>query len=206
MATAERYRKLMDVSEGADDTGLLRMLLVLAWHTGRRISAITHLRASDVLLTQERVTEALDAEGMDAAWAEEWSNAIRWRSEWDKSGFGTISPISPIVVREVEAYLRRNARVGDAWLFTMETNQTRPPSDRHAGYYLRRAEKLAGLPRIERGGWHVFRRAWATARKGLPTRDVMLAGGWRNPQALRNAYQAADAKTTREVVEFGETG
>ena len=72
--------------------------------------------------------------------------------------------------------------------------------------YLRRAERLAGLPRIEAGGWHAFRRAWATVRKSLPLKDVMAAGGWRTPEALRTAYQAADPKTTRKVVEFGETG
>ena len=40
----------------------------------------------------------------------------------------------------------------------------------------------------------------------MPLQDVMAAGGWRAPEALRTAYQAADPKTTREVVEFGETG
>lgn len=104
----------------------------------------------------------------------------------------------------VEAYLKRNARVGDAWLFTMETDAERPPSKLLAGYYLRRAEKLAGLQKIERGGWHAFRRAWATARKALPVQDVMAAGGWRDAKALQRAYQGADPVTTRRVIELGE--
>ena len=206
VASRERFDRLLGVSGRVDDRGQFRAMLVLSWHTGRRISAICHLRASDVLLGQDRVRAGLAASGQDESAADEWPHAIRWRAEHDKSGYETITPVGPFVVRELEAYLRRNPRVGDAWLFTMETDTTRPTSKLLASYYLTRAEKLAGLPKIERGGWHAFRRAWATARKGVPLKDVMAAGGWRAPEALRTAYQAADPKTTREVVEFGETG
>ena len=50
-------------------------------------------------------------------------------------------------------------------------------------------------------GWHSFRRAWATARKHMPLQDVMAAGGWRDPAALQEAYQHADAETIRAVLE-----
>ncbi len=70
-----------------------------------------------------------------------------------------------------------------------------------AGYYLKRAEKLAGLPALRRGGWHAFRRGWAQRRKHLPVQDVMAAGGWRDVKALQSAYQAADPDTIRKVVE-----
>ena len=71
-----------------------------------------------------------------------------------------------------------------------------------AGYYLLRAEKLAGLPHQKRGGWHGFRRAWATRRKVLPVQDVMRAGGWRDVKALQTAYQSADPETVRRVLDM----
>ncbi len=199
-----RFDKLLRVSDQVDERGQFRAMLVLAWHTGRRVNAICHLRASDVLLGRDRVSTALAASGENESWASEWPNAIRWRAEHDKSGFENISPIGPTVVRELEAYLRRSPRLGDAWLFAMATDPERPQTNLGASCHLRHAEKLAGLSQIERGGWHAFRRAWATARKALPVQDVMAAGGWRDVQALQKAYQGADPVTTRQVVEFGE--
>ena len=206
VASRERSEKLLGVSDQVDIRGQFRTLLVLAWHTGRRIGAIVHLRASDILLTPDRVRVALAASGQDESVSDEWPHAIRWRAEHDKSGFETIIPVGQTVVRKLEAYLRRNPRIGDAWLFTPAMDFTRAATATIAAHYLTRAETLAKLPKIERGAWHAFRRAWATARKGMPLQDVMAAGGWRAPEALRTAYQAADLKTTREVVEFGETG
>ena len=74
---------------------------------------------------------------------------------------------------------------------------------RLAGWRLVKAEKLAGLPHAKRGGWHAFRRGWATRRKHLPVQDVMAAGGWRDISALQKAYQAADPETVRKVMELG---
>ena len=91
-------------------------------------------------------------------------------------------PVHPQMSIEVE-----DPRVGDAVVFTVETDATRPATRHTARKYLDKAQMLAGLPRIERGGWHAFRRAWATARKSLPLKDVMAAGGWRAAGALRTA-------------------
>lgn len=38
-------------------------------------------------------------------------------------------------------------------------------------------EQRAGLPKLEGGVWHPYRRAWATARKGLSETDVAAQGG-----------------------------
>lgn len=71
-----------------------------------------------------------------------------------------------------------------------------------AHYYLRRGEGLAKVPSQRQGGWHAFRRAWATRRKHLPVQDVMAAGGWRDVKALQRAYQASDPETVRKVMEL----
>ncbi len=150
-ASPGRFRKLLEISDLADDQGQSRAMLVLAWHTGRRVGAICHLRASDVLLGPNRVRAGLAGMGKDESWAEEWSNAIRWRGEFDKLGYEDISPIGPTVIRELESYLSRSRRLGEAWLFTMDKDSTRAQTNVGAGNQLRRAEKLAGLPKIDRG-------------------------------------------------------
>jgi integrase len=70
-----------------------------------------------------------------------------------------------------------------------------------AGYWLSKAEKLAKLEHMERGGYHAFRRAWASERRHLPAQDVAAAAGWRSLQVMRTAYMHADAQTVYSVVE-----
>ena len=201
LATEARYRGLLTVADGADPEGRLRPLLVLAWETGRRINAILHLRACDVLLAVDQVKRALSEEGQDETVAEHWPQAIRWRAEWDKCGYLDFSPISSAARAALEAYLRRRAVVGEGSVFPANREASTPLSKCMAGHYLRKAEKAAGLPHQRQGGWHAFRRAWATRRKHLPVQDVMAAGGWRDVKALQSAYQAADPETVRRVVE-----
>lgn len=59
---------------------------------------------------------------------------------------------------------------------------------------------------MERGGYHQFRRLWASERRHLPAQDVAAAGGWRSLQVMRSAYQHADAKTVFGVVDFEAGG
>lgn len=202
-ATRERYAALRAVADRVDDTGAFAMMLDLAWATGRRINAILHLRASDVLTTPEAMRPVLAACGYDEADADEWPAALHWRPEYDKKGYRDVSPIGEALRDALLAYMRRRGFIGDAWLFPANRDPSRSMGKLMAGYYLRRAEKLAGLPHVERGGWHMFRRGWATARKDLPTADVMRAGGWRDFRALQEAYSQPDAKTTLRVVEHG---
>ena len=91
--------------------------------------------------------------------------------------------------------------VGEGFLFPGNRDPSQALHKLMAGYYLTRAEDLAGLPHQKRGGWHAFRRGWATRRKHLPVQDVMAQGGWRDVKALQTAYQGADAKTRLMVAE-----
>jgi integrase len=202
-ASRERYEKLVAVANDVDPDGRLRVLLELAWHTGRRINAILHLRASDVLTDAEAMRPVLAACGHDEDDAEAWPGALHWRPEWDKKGFRDVSPIGEAMRASLTAYVARRGVIGEGWLFTMPTDATRPMNKLMALYYLRRAEKAADLPAVKRLGWHGFRRAWATNRKGLPLADVMRAGGWRDVKALQEAYSQADARTTLHVMEAG---
>lgn len=197
----ERYEALLAVADDVDPEGRLGVLLRLAWHTGRRINAILHLRASDVLTTPDAMRPVLAACGYDEADADAWPAAIHWRPEFDKVNYRDVSPIGEAMRDLLTAYMKRRGAIGDGWLFTMPTDPSRPMNKLLAGYYLRKAEKRAGLPHIDRLGWHGFRRTWATQRKNLPMADVMRAGGWRDLKALQEAYSQADAETTLRVVE-----
>ncbi len=76
------------------------------------------------------------------------------------------------------------------------------PTSRHvADDWLKRAERLAKLDHIPGGGWHAFRRSWATARKHLSAVDVAAAGGWAGPHTLQTVYQQADVASMVHVVE-----
>ena len=204
LATEERYRRLLAVSDEADPMGRLRCLLVLAWETGRRISSLIHLRASDLLFTRDQVRRALAEEGQDEAWADHWPQAIRWRAKSDKQGYLSFSPVTNATRDALEVYLKRRAVVGEAWLFPQdERHPGEPMTRRLANVRLSKAERLANLLHQKHGGWHTFKRAWATQRKHLPVQDVMAAGGWRDINALQRAYQAADPETVRRVMELG---
>jgi hypothetical protein len=59
---------------------------------------------------------------------------------------------------------------------------------------------------MERGGYHAFRRAWASERRHLPAIDVMDAGGWRSLEVMRESYMHADAETVLSLVESRPAG
>lgn len=201
VATRKRFEALVAVADDLDDTGGFRTMLQLAWYTGRRFGSIAALRASDVLLSTEQVARALAEAGREEYLADEWPAAIRWTAEADKEDALWIVPIPGVLVGLLGAYVRDRALVGDVLLFPAREDPTTPVSKTTAYYWMRTAEKRAGLPHQRQGGWHAFRRAWATARKHLPVQDVMQAGGWLDAAALQTAYQHADAETIRAVME-----
>lgn len=202
IATEGRFRKLLDQTDTIDRLGRFRCILVLARHTGRRISAICHLRAADVLRTREQVERALAAAGLDLRHAEHWPHgAIRWPEATDKLGFESVTPLGADARAALDSYLREHPRLGDAPLFPATTKRGQTVHKVLAGYWLRRAETLANLPHAERGGWHVWRRLWASERRHLPAQDVAAAGGWRSLEVMRTAYQHADAATVYQAVE-----
>jgi integrase len=202
IATEARYRALLAVADTVEPSGRFRCVLTLARMTGRRIAAICQLRRSDVLLSVSEMRRALAAGGMDLAHADHWpSGAIVWPASTDKLGFESITPISAEARAALEAYLRSRPSLGDAPLFPGLEDVTKPIKKEIAGYWLSKAEIAAELDHMERGGYHQFRRLWASERRHLPAQDVAAAGGWRSLHVMRTAYQQADAQTVHSVVE-----
>lgn len=199
--TRDRFDKLLEVAPKVDPSGQFRLMLFFAWHTGRRINAICHLKASDVLFGADQVRRGLARIGWDEAYADEWENAVIFRGAFDKKGYDWAAFMPAPLMAEIRAYLSRAGVVGDAWLFPSLRTTGKPTLKTAADWWLNRAERVAGLAHQARGGWHAMRRAWATQRKGHALPDVMLAGGWKDPKALQKVYQAADPKSVRAVME-----
>lgn len=162
----------------------LTLLIVLARHTGRRISAILGLQWDDI---------DLDA------------GQIRWRAELDKTRKTWVIPAPKVVLRELCRFRATHPGIGSALLFPHPKRKRRPgkPVTRDlASYWLRAAYDRAKVARPDGSLWHVFRRMWATDRKHLPPKDVAAAGGWRDISTLVNCYQQPDEATIKAVVEF----
>ena len=70
-----------------------------------------------------------------------------------------------------------------------------------AAKWLRRAEKLAGLPKLGGGQFHPYRRLWATERKHIPIQDVAEAGGWKSIDTVQQLYQQSDAAGIRRAID-----
>jgi integrase len=202
VATAERYRLTMAEAHTVDPSGRLAGTLALARYTGRRINAICQLRTPDLLLSREAVERSLAATGQDPALVRFMPNgAILWRATLDKQGYENLTPLSREARAALDAYLRAHPRVGNLPVFPARSDNAQPWNKLMASYYLRRAETAAGLPRLERGGFHTYRRLWASERKHLPDVDVAKAGGWRDLDTMKRSYQQADPATVLRVIE-----
>ncbi|UCG85253.1 MAG: site-specific integrase, partial [Gemmatimonadota bacterium] len=160
----------------------LRLLLWLASDTGRRIGSILALRWSD--------------------WnPDEGSNGVlRWRADSDKVGREWWAPVTPDVRRELEAFRRLHPGVGEKLLFASAIDPQRPLHRATVTGWLKKAERLAGLPKLVRGSFHPYRRLWASERKHLPLKDVAAAGGWTDTSTLLRCYQTPDVETMERVV------
>lgn len=193
VATLDRYETVLAAAEQvemrvtwgetrASRRSYLKELLVLAHHTGRRISAILALQYEDLRLDRKPYA------------------AIRWPADTDKTNRESLVPVSPEVKAVLESILRERPGIGAAPIFPAATNPSKPTSTMVASSWLLEAEKIAGVEKHDGSLWHAYRRGWATARKHLPDVDVAAAGGWADTATLKAVYQQADETTMYRVV------
>ena len=187
VATWERFEKtraaLRDLQETACSTERMRWIkvelaLVLAEATGRRRGAIQQLRWEDVNFDK---------------------GAICWPHDSDKRGKAWLMPMPEQLADELRKFQRRIGAVG-GWMFASERNSGAPMHPRTLTKWLEKAERKAGLPKLQQGLWHPYRRKWGTERKHLPIVDVAAAGGWKDTQTLLTHYQQPDAETLLAVM------
>jgi integrase len=173
----DEYLMLLEVADQVDP--LLRLALVAAETTGRRISAIRLLQWRHV-----------DFE----------AGTILWSAETDKKGYEQAVPIPDHLREELLSARKRAGAIGGAWVFPSPKDDKKP-CDRHLlDGWLRKAYRLAELEPTKGGLWHPFRRKWATERKDYPVVDDAAAGGWLDLRTVQGVYQQADPDTIRRVV------
>jgi integrase len=187
VATWERYKRTRSTiaklasecsSEKRPYWSNLNLLLVISEATGRRIGSVRHLRWEDLDFTAEQ---------------------ILWRAEADKGEKEAVTPMGA----KLSAYLKRIASQRSAstgWLFPSAKNPDVHMSDDQVGYWLRKAEKEAGIPKLKGGLWHAYRRKWGTDKKDLPVKDVMAVGGWADMATFLRSYQQTDHDTQLRVM------
>lgn len=181
-ATRRAISKLIDCSDSDREQRKwvrLDMALVLAEATGRRIGSIRKLSWSDI----------------------DWDGAtILWKAEHDKKRKQWKIPAPESLLKELQAFRVKLGGAFGGLLFPSESDPAQPMRRDVLGDWLESAEKAAGLPKLEGGLWHPYRRAWATSRKHLPAVDVGAAGGWSDLTTLMKCYQQADSDTLLAVM------
>src|SRR5438093_648658 len=171
------YLRLLDFADRVHP--LLKLALVVAEGTGRRLSAWRNLFWDDV-----------DFE----------AGTIHWRAEHDKKGHEQVVPMSQPVRDALAAARREQRSIGNMPVFPAPRDPSSPCRAELLGTWLRKAYELAEITPQPGGMWHPLRRKWATERKGYPVKDVAAAGGWKDEGTMLKSYQQADPETIRNVV------
>ncbi len=109
-------------------------------------------------------------------------------------GYESVTPLSEFARNAIDKYLAKHPRAGEVPLFPELRRPNDAVSRDIAEHWLRQAERKAGLPRLARGGYHAFRRQFASERRHLPDVEVMAAAGWRSVAVMRRSYQHTDAQ------------
>jgi hypothetical protein len=99
-----------------------------------------------------------------------------------------VIPVPEGVLKELRHFQRLLGVVG-GWIFASETSPETLMDRDTFRRLLEAAERRAGLPKLDGGLWHPYRRKWATERKHLSVTDVAAAGGWKNTATLLTCYQ-----------------
>lgn len=216
VARTERFEALCQVADrihcelpSIDAAGLrksvaqpsyLRVMLALAYHTGRRITAICRL-------TRDRLVRDESGAIVAIRWPplkDEDEAIVQVRASVGEAIDGQIMRIDALAAivgwhPTITAPVFPQPRALAEW--KAKPGQAPPPMLRWtASDWLTSAEALAGLPHLPQGAWHPFRRSWATRRKHLPRTDVAQAGGWKDEATMVRSYEQADDVTTARVI------
>jgi integrase len=176
VATEERYRKLLTATEEleADATQKqpekwrsLRLFLQVANATGRRLSAIRHLKWSDINFGTKEIT---------------------WRAEHDKKRRASTLPMSEQLAERLARVHEERGRPTSGWVFPAITNESKPVDKRVLTDWMAKAEEKAQLPKLKGGVFHPFRRKFASDLQTEPVKQVMILGGWADQKTMQTCY------------------
>jgi integrase len=165
----EEYLKLLGVAASID--WRFEVALVLAHETGHRLNAIRMLRWSDIDLDERLIT---------------------WRSVNDKSGTEHVTPMSEECMPVLGRARVRGTTIGDGWILPSPVDRDEAASRHVLHKWMKKAMKLIGLGDAPGMGYHCFRRKFASELMGLPMKELMALGGWKDPDTILTCYQHAD--------------
>lgn len=153
------------------------LALVLLEATGRRRGAVAALRWQDIDFEKQQIT---------------------WRAEYDKKRTTWTTRYPRELVEEIRAFQSRLSAVG-GFLFPRRKDghngSTRPEL---LTQWVAKAEKRAGLSKLDGSLCHAYRRKWKSERAHLPIKAVATAGGWKDiPTMLK--YDVPDDQAILEV-------
>ncbi len=160
----------------------LSELLDLANLTGRRLSSIRMLTYADIL--HDRGS----------------NGSLRFRADADKMGYDSVVPMTPGVRSVIDRVLRERLGIGNAPLFPSPNDLSQPVSRHLCDKWLREAERLAGVEKLDGRLWHAYRAKFATEMVDVPDRALAKLGGWKAPRTL-DIYQQPGDEVMLEALE-----
>ncbi|MGI8548119.1 MAG: tyrosine-type recombinase/integrase [Gemmatimonadaceae bacterium] len=151
---------------------LFALALVVLEGTGRRISAVLGLTWGDL----ENISGDADTEPR-----------IRFLADLDKSGVERSLPLDPRVAAALCSFRARHEPLFSHYVFPNRygTNTVTPDNMAHI---FRQVEAHAGLPPLDGGQYHPYRRKFATERKHLPHLVVMHLMGIKDLKTFVECY------------------
>lgn len=161
--------------------GRIELFFDLAYEIGHRGNANRQLRWSDV--------------DFDAG-------LITWRAESDKEDGEHTTPVSETLLEKLRAARKKAARIGDGFVFPGEP-ESEAVSRESVIKWWRRLERLAGVRRIHRRGWHSLRRKFANDGNdaGVSLATLARLGGWNGIKTLTTVYLHPDERALRGAAE-----
>jgi hypothetical protein len=180
VADQERYERTLKVAPLVHP--FLATILVLSNEAGHRNGSVRTLRRTDLHL-------------------ESYPGSTTWRADDDKEGYEwERTPISVQARRAIDAHLREHPEIEDGYLFPSPRRPGQPYCRTAVRAWLLKAEALAGLPKLEGGLWHPYRRKFATELLEVPDRVVARLGGWKCTRTL-DLYQQPSQDVLAEAFE-----
>ncbi len=152
----------------------LTELLDLANLTGRRLSSIRLLTYADILPDRGP------------------SGSLRFRADADKMGYDSVVPMTPGVRSVIDRVLRDRLGIGNAPLFPSPKDLGQPVSRYLCDKWLREAERVAGVEKLDGRLWHAYRAKFATEMVDVPDRVLAKLGGWKAVRTLDLYQQPSD--------------
>ena len=119
------------------------------------------------------------------------AHRITWRREHDKKRKEWIVTYPESLMATIREFQRRLGVVGGP-LFPRRDDPRRSSSPELLSEWILKAEAKAGLPKLEGGTCHPFRRKWKSERANHPVKAVAVAGGWTDIATMLRCYDHPD--------------